>query len=411
MDISQNYKNNLSSKIQKNLKIISDNANKMGFNVYIVGGVVRDLILNKKIIDVDILCDFDATILAKKLEEVSICKIQELKKEFRTAKIVVNGMCFDVATTRCEVYPKSGCLPQIVDYGVSLLEDSKRRDFTINTLVLSLNKDNFLQIIDPSEKGLDDLENKTLRILHNKSFIDDPTRILRMLKFMFRFDFKPDTSTFNLMCDYLKKTNYDICYYRIKSEFIQTFNLNKSEILDYFLENNIYKLFTNNVNKNINSIKVQKIINKYKKQIKQIYSIYLGIIVKNEDYDKLPFNFTAYEKKTYSDIIKVFETNIDTSDNYQIYKLFKDKNVEAILVYYLKTNDNNVIKYLDKLKDIKLSITGKDLIKLGIKEGKVFKTIFDEVLKEKLSNPKIKKEKELQIVTNLLAKKIFWVFI
>ena len=65
MDISQNYKNNLSSKIQKNLKIISDNANKMGFNVYIVGGVVRDLILNKKIIDVDILCDFDATILAK----------------------------------------------------------------------------------------------------------------------------------------------------------------------------------------------------------------------------------------------------------------------------------------------------------------------------------------------------------
>ena len=80
MDISQNYKNNLSSKIQKNLKIISDNANKMGFNVYIVGGVVRDLILNKKIIDVDILCDFDATILAKKLEEVSICKIQELKK-------------------------------------------------------------------------------------------------------------------------------------------------------------------------------------------------------------------------------------------------------------------------------------------------------------------------------------------
>lgn len=408
MDISQNYKNNLSSKIQKNLEIISDNANKMGFNVYIVGGVVRDLILNKKIIDVDILCDFDATILAKKLEEVSICKIQELKKEFRTAKIVVNGMCFDVATTRCEVYPKSGCLPQIVDYGVNLVEDSKRRDFTINTLVLSLNKDNFLQIIDPSEKGLDDLENKTLRILHNKSFIDDPTRILRMLKFMFRFDFKPDTSTFNLMCDYLKKTNYDICYYRIKSEFIQTFNLNKSEILDYFLENNIYKLFTNNVNKNINSIKVQKIINKYKKQIKQIYSIYLGIIIKNEDYDKLPFDFTAYEKKTYSDIIKIFETTIDTSDNYQIYKLFKDKNVEAILVYYLKTNNNNnVIEYLDKLKDIKLSITGKDLIKLGIKEGKVFKTIFDEVLKEKLSNPKIKKEKELQIVTNLLAKKIF----
>lgn len=407
MNISQNYKNNLSIDIQKNLKIISDNANKLGFNVYLVGGVVRDLILNKKIIDVDILCDIDATILAKKLEEIGICKIQELKEEFKTAKIVVNGMCFDVASTRCEIYPKSGCLPKIVNYGVSLTEDAKRRDFTINTLILNLNKDNFLQIIDPSQNGLDDLNNKTLRILHDKSFIDDPTRILRMLKFMFRFDFKPDLHTFKLMSDYLKNPNYDVCYYRIKSEFIQTFNLNKSEILDYFIKNNIYKLFIKKVNKNINSIKVQKIIHKYKKQIKQIYSIYLGIIIKNEDYDKLPFDFTAYEKKTFSDIIKIFETNIDTSDNYQIYKLFKDKNIEAILIYYLKTKDNNAIKYLDKLKDIKLNITGKDLIILGIKEGKIFKTILNEVLKEKLSNPKIEKEKELQIVTNLLAKKIF----
>ena len=102
MDISQNYKNNLSFNIQKNLKIISDNANKFGFNVYLIGGVVRDLILNKKIMDVDILCDFDATILAKKLEEEGICKIQELKEEFKTVKIVINDMCFDVASTRCE---------------------------------------------------------------------------------------------------------------------------------------------------------------------------------------------------------------------------------------------------------------------------------------------------------------------
>ena len=407
MDITQNYKNNLSIDIQNNLKLISTNANRLGFNVYLVGGVVRDLILNKKIMDVDILCDFDSTILAKKLEEQGICKIKELKEEFRTAKIVVNGMCFDVATTRCEVYPKSGCLPQIVDYGVNLFEDSKRRDFTINTLVLSLNKDNFLQIIDPSEKGLEDLKNKTLRILHDKSFVDDPTRILRMLKFMFRFDFKPDTRTFNLMSDYLKKPNYDVCYYRIKSEFMQTFNLNKSEILDFFLKNNIYKLFTKNIIQNINSTKVQKIIAKYKKQIKQIYSIYLGVLIENENYEKLPFNFTVYEKKTFSDIIKIFETNTNIKNKYQIYHLFKDKNIEAIIVYYLKTNDNNALEYLDKLKDVKLSITGKDLLKLGIKEGKVFKTVFDEVLKEKLSNPNIKKEKELQIVTKILAKKNF----
>ena len=408
MDIVKNYNNNLSSRIRENLKLISDNANRLGYNVYLVGGVVRDLILNKKIMDVDILCDFDATILAKKLCDNNIFKIQEIKEEFKTAKIVVNRMCFDVATTRCEIYPKSGCLPQITKTGVGLCDDAIRRDFTINTLVLSLNRDNFLEIIDPTNKGLLDIKNKTLKILHNKSFIDDPTRILRMIKFMFRFDFKPDASTFKLMNEYLKNPNYDICYYRIKSEFMQTFNLNKIEVLDYFIENQIYKLFIKNINKNIDTIKTQNIINKYKSQIKQIYSIYMGIIADNEDYKTLPFDFTAYEKKTFNDIIKLSENKTyNKDDNYEIYNLFKDKNIESIIIYYLKTNDNNAIKYLDKLSKIKLSIKGKDLINLGIKEGKEFKIIFDGVLKVKLSKPNMKKEDELQIVTNLLAKKNF----
>ena len=134
-------------------------------------------------------------------------------------------------------------------------------------------------------------------------------------------------------------------------------------------------------------------------------------MVENKDYQNLSFNFTTYEKKTFNDIIKISENSTDIDDDYQIYQLFKNKNIESLIVYYLKTTDNNVIKYLDKLKDIKLNITGKDLIRLGIKEGKVFKTILDKVLKIKLLTPNMKKEDELQIVTNLLAKKKFWVFI
>lgn len=405
MDISQNYKNNLSIDIQKNLKLISYNANKLGFNVYLVGGAVRDLILGKKIFDVDLLCDSDAITLAKKLYEHNVCKIQELKEEFKTAKITINGMCFDVATTRCETYPKSGCLPQIVNYGVSLTEDAKRRDFTINTLVLSLNKDNFLQIIDPTNHGLIDLENKTLRILHDKSFIDDPTRILRMLKFMFRFNFEPDTNTFKLMNEYLKNPNYDVCYYRIKSEFIQTFNLNKSEILDYFIKNNIYKFFIKNISKNVNSINTQNIIKKYKSQIKQIYSIYLGVIIEAENYKEIPFNFTNYEQKTFSDVIKLINIQINKKDdNYQIYNIFKDKNIEAIIIYFLKTNDNNCIRYLDNLSKVKLNINGKDLINMGLKEGREFKIIFEEVLKIKLDNPKITRNEEIEIAKKIVTK-------
>ena len=207
------------------------------------------------------------------------------------------------------------------------------------------------------------------------------------------------------MNEYLKNPNYDVCYYRIKSEFIQTFNLNKSEILDYFIKNNIYKFFIKNISKNVNSINTQNIIKKYKSQIKQIYSIYLGVIIEAENYKEIPFNFTNYEQKTFSDVIKLINIQINKKDdNYQIYNIFKDKNIEAIIIYFLKTSDNNCIRYLDNLSKVKLNINGKDLINMGLKEGREFKIIFEEVLKIKLDNPKITRNEEIEIAKKIVTK-------
>ena len=88
--------------------------------------------------------------------------------------------------------------------------------------------------------GLEDLKNKTLRILHDNSFKDDPTRIIRGLKFAVRFGFKLDSQTQKLQEQYLENINYDISYHRLKKELKETFNLNKQIALDMFINQKMY---------------------------------------------------------------------------------------------------------------------------------------------------------------------------
>ena len=151
---------------------------------------MRDLLLGREIFDVDITVEGDAIELAEFLETKTSAKILQTQPELRTAKIrFENGVEIDFASTRTEAYPKKGHLPVLVKTGCGLMEDALRRDFTINAMAASLNSENFGEIID-NTGGLEDLEKKQLRILHKGSFIDDPTRIIRGLKFAVRFGFE-----------------------------------------------------------------------------------------------------------------------------------------------------------------------------------------------------------------------------
>ncbi|HET9163577.1 MAG TPA: hypothetical protein VFN89_09080 [Solirubrobacterales bacterium] len=158
-----------------------------GKPVYLVGGAVRDLLIGRGRADIDLVIEGDATALAKRLGG----EVVEHER-FATAKARLGGHEVDIAAARAETYPHPGALPEVAPTA-GIAADLARRDFTINAMAIPLRRDP--ELIDP-HRGLEDLEAGLLRILHPRSFEDDPTRALRAARYMarFRFELEPDTA-------------------------------------------------------------------------------------------------------------------------------------------------------------------------------------------------------------------------
>ena len=177
-------------------------------NLYYIGGVVRDEILGIPSFDVDFCYEGNAIEFSKNFNVI------KTNPDFGTVRIIFDNQEIDIASTRTETYPKHGHLPIVNNIGCSLKEDLSRRDFTINAMA----KNTVTGEIVDYFNGLEDIKNKQLRVLHNNSFIEDPSRILRALKFAVRFDFELSYETKRLQEEYLNNINYDMSYHRIKKE-------------------------------------------------------------------------------------------------------------------------------------------------------------------------------------------------
>lgn len=156
-----------------------------GAPTYLVGGAVRDLLLGRERTDLDVVVEGDAAALAAKLGGESVAD-----DRFATAKAVLDGVEFDLATARAESYPHPGALPEVRPASVS--EDLARRDFSINAMAVPIGSEP--ELIDP-HRGLAYLEAGVLRVLHERSFVDDPTRALRAARYAARFDFAAEPET------------------------------------------------------------------------------------------------------------------------------------------------------------------------------------------------------------------------
>lgn len=399
IDIYDNYNSYFSADLKKIFQQCSSVASKNCFKLFLIGGIVRDLLLNRKNLDIDITVEGDAIEFAHILEKEFGAKISSIHKDFGTVKVQFNGQKIDFASTRCESYPKNGHLPQVENIGCSLKEDVLRRDFTVNSLALSLNEDNFAHIID-YVGGFDDLKAKMIRILHDKSFIDDPTRIIRALRYSQSLGFRLDEKTLKLQEEYLKNINYDMGFSRIKNEIKRTFELNLQQTFEKFVDQKIYKLITDNEIKKP-EINVENIINKY--HPRRQWLVYFGIAAiqdGEEILDKL--ELTKIEKNTVLDAKNILVQEL--KDDFEIYKAFCGKSIETLLILAAMGKDAKVFHYLDNLQKIKLSITGDDLISLGFAPSKDFSLAFDYVLGQKLKNPQMEKPEELSLVQEYLTK-------
>jgi tRNA nucleotidyltransferase (CCA-adding enzyme) len=206
------------------IQLVARNAANLGYSSYLVGGIVRDILLNRKITDLDMVLDGDPISLVRALEKkyggrqishrqfgTANWKIDPLDGRFSSA-IGVNTAEFehafpesiDLVRARSETYTRPAALPMVT--AGSLQDDLLRRDFTINAMAIRVDGERFGELIDPWG-GLKDLQKKQIRILHEKSFVDDPTRILRAVRFEQRLGFRLEDRTLTALKksrDYIK---------------------------------------------------------------------------------------------------------------------------------------------------------------------------------------------------------------
>lgn len=195
-NLSRYISTQLPESVHTLLQQLGHVADRLGIRAYLVGGCVRDLLLRQSNLDLDIVVEGDGITFAHAFAETVRCRVREHEK-FRTAVMVFpDGLKIDVASARLEYYESPAALPTVEH--ASIRHDLYRRDFTINTLTISLNRDSFGQVFD-FFGGQRDLRDKSIRVLHNLSFIEDPTRLFRAVRFEQRLGFRIGKQTERLM--------------------------------------------------------------------------------------------------------------------------------------------------------------------------------------------------------------------
>lgn len=253
------------------LQDIGAAAYQLGYEIYIVGGYVRNKLYaefhandsgslrrfapqDDAIKDIDLVLNTNAVVFAHQLQRYlqdthpqhHTFDIVEEFDQFGTIKIEhsdYKGYRIELASTRAEIYEEAAAFPKVTIID-NIQDDLKRRDFTINALLESINPLNarypFGEIID-YVNGLKDLEQGLIRVFHDDSFIDDPTRIYRAARFMAEYDFKIEKHTFKLMQELSQHRDFAKWQMKRKSRFkiefakIQALGLPKAKIAEDFL--------------------------------------------------------------------------------------------------------------------------------------------------------------------------------
>lgn len=373
-----------SKEVETIIRHIAVCAQGCGVNIYFVGGMVRDILMDINLKDIDILVEGSAIDFVQKLSQYSHnglkIKINSIHKDFDTAKITIKGTDIDFASTREETYPFSGCLPVVKNIGCPIDIDLKRRDFTVNAIAAKIlvedNKLNY-KLFDPYF-GKNDIKARKLKALHNKSYVDDPTRILRGIDFNLRFDLDFTDEDKQLINSYLRAPDREgLSIDRVKLTLKKLFSDARrgKEAYRWILEKKIYRIWQNEIDfKTHWDERLCESISIF--SIKKPYNIYLGAIFDNKKYKE------CFSVKNNEDL------------NFEIFNFFKDFSSYDLAIYFAIHNDKNAVYYYKKLRNIKIKTTGDDIITLGFRQGKIIGKILRELLRQKINHPESLKNKE-----------------
>ncbi len=381
--------NLLPSNKQTLLSNIADQAASMNMPCYLVGGVVRDLLLNKPVNDLDTIVEGDAIQLGEALVKKHGGKLT-LHTKFRTAiwqlpsreAFILQPSSLDLITARSETYEHPGALPTIKPSTID--DDIRRRDFTINAMAVRLDGDYFGELLDPLN-GQDDLEKGIIRVLHSRSFIDDPTRIFRAVRYEQRYGFKIESGTLNL----INQESFDVLSKlsgkRIRHEFDLIFEEeNLARILHRLGELGLFDSF---------NPKLPKLNEKYTDLLNSKLSDEFGISTNHTLLGYLLWLFDSPLELVRSisnrldftaELAETVRALLQLKNELPAFAGFKPSTwtarldkvpVMAIYALWLVSNEPALKEFLVKWRHIKANITGDDLIARGIPPGPRYKEI------------------------------------
>lgn len=407
-NISNTLKDRLPDKIVNLLKHIGKTADDSNINAYVVGGFVRDVLLylNKNEFDIDIVVEGNGIHFANKLAASLNARISPHEK-FNTAVVSLeDGLKIDVATARTEFYSSPAALPEIEMSSLKL--DLYRRDFTINTLAVQLNTTNYGKLIDYFF-GQRDLKDKVVRIIHNLSFVEDPTRIFRAVRFEQRFNFKIGKFTEKLIknaidMEFFKRLSGPRVFSELKYILMEENPLPAIErIASFGLFHAIHSEFEfSDRNREIIESS-QKTINWFslndpETQINRWMVYFSGLIhnLNSETKESICTKFKLppkimeiFTKENFKaqEVIGWMKKNREIERSKVYLKLSKFK-TETLLYLLSITKDEkikqNIVLFFTELKKTTIQIKGKELKTLGFKPGPIFGEILEKILLEKI---------------------------
>ena len=400
-------KKQLPSELMKLLRAIGLLGDKLNMGVFLVGGFVRDLLLGVKDLDIDVVVEGDGLCFARNLSRSLRGKLH-IHKKFKTAVVTAPDFKIDIATARTEYYERPGALPTVIPQS-SIRADLSRRDFSINALAIQLNRCHFGRLID-YYGGERDLRRDIVRVLHNFSFIEDPTRIFRAVRFSERYNFTISPETEDLIKRAVKLELFEsLSPERVRQELVAILNeespvkaikrmaefnelayIHPSIKYDRHLHSLIIRL----------SSQIKLHHRHFPSDTPALWLIYFMAIIHNLTIDELgevlqKFTFSKKERtklfrshKTVPRLSKALRKPSISPG--RLYTLLHPLSPEEIIFLLSKTKFKDVKKninfYLKKLRHVRIDTTGKDLIRRGLKPGPHFSKILKKLLMEKLNS-------------------------
>ena len=398
------------------LKLSGRVARDLGFTAYLVGGSIRDLLRSESNLDIDIVIEGNGIDFARALGKILNVKVKSHKR-FGTAVVITDFLKFDVATARTEYYESPAALPRVEMS--SIKKDLYRRDFTINTLAVRLNPDHFGQLIDyfGAQK---DIKERTIRILHNLSFIEDPTRAFRAIRFSERFGFKISKHTINLIKTAVRINLFDKLsgtrmYDELNLLFLETEPVKAVKKLSEF---DLLKFIHP-------ALKITKSLEDTFKAIHETISWFKLLFIEEDLNISHLFLMALIEEltpgergealqrlqvpqKARSEILHgIDESNralsgLPNASVKNVYYLLRSLNTQTILFTMAKAKDKTEKKaislFLTELRHSRPELSGKDLQTLGYAPGPGFKKILTALLDARLDGKIKSREDEIVFV-------------